>query len=84
MHTGSQLGAEEKGSLFSFINYTRTPFGKRMLRRWLCAPLRDAEAIMQRQEAIICLIESEGEAMGKICDLLGNIKDIEKKTTRAY
>jgi len=30
-----------KGTLFSFIDHTNTAFGKRMLKRWLLAPLND-------------------------------------------
>ena len=65
LHTGSQLGVKEshfstskanqeseQGSLFYFINYTRTPYGRRMLRKWICAPLRDVETIEARLNAI--------------------------------
>lgn len=30
-----------EGSLMSFIDHTKTPFGRRMLKRWLGAPLRN-------------------------------------------
>ncbi len=33
------------GSLFDFIDKTSTPFGKRMLKTWLCAPLTDVRQI---------------------------------------
>lgn len=38
-------------SLFSVINYCRTPFGRRTLRHWLLHPLCSAQAIEARQQA---------------------------------
>jgi len=40
------------GSLFSWLDHTVTKFGKRLLRRWLCAPLLNVEAIKDRLNAI--------------------------------
>ena len=49
--TGAKPG-EEKGSLFEFINYTRTPFGKRLLKRWIMSPLMDIGEINERLNAV--------------------------------
>jgi DNA mismatch repair protein MSH3 len=43
---------QEKGSLFSIINRTRTQFGRRLLRKWLAAPLTSREEIIARQDAV--------------------------------
>ena len=42
----------EKGSLFSYINKTVTPFGKRLLRKWLMRPLLSQSAIEDRLDAV--------------------------------
>ena len=42
------LEATPEGSLFHLIDHTKTAFGKRMIRRWVCAPLLKIEAIEAR------------------------------------
>ena len=39
-----------KGTLFAAIDRTCTPFGKRELRRWVCAPPQRVEDVVERQE----------------------------------
>lgn len=40
-------------SLFGFLSQgVRTPFGKRMLKRWVVSPLTDHEQIQKRQQAV--------------------------------
>jgi DNA mismatch repair protein MSH3 len=34
---------KEQGSLFSILDYTRTKFGKRLLRKWVGRPLVDVK-----------------------------------------
>ena len=41
-----------EGSLLGLVDRCTTPFGRRLLRQWLCMPLLHAEAIRERQEAI--------------------------------
>lgn len=38
----------ENHSLFGFMDYTSTDYGKRQLKRWLTAPLMDVNAIIDR------------------------------------
>ena len=40
------------GTLFAQIDHCMTGFGKRLLRKWLVRPLRRAESILERQDAI--------------------------------
>lgn len=48
------------GSLFSFLSrMSRTPFGKRMLRRWTVSPLQDVKQIRERLDAVEELIEKQ-------------------------
>lgn len=39
----AQTTVKNEGSLMSFIDYTRTQFGRRMLKRWLAYPLKSVE-----------------------------------------
>lgn len=49
--TGAPIKPEE-GTLFSFINKTVSPGGKRMLKRWLCAPCLNVDKINSRLDAL--------------------------------
>jgi DNA mismatch repair protein MutS len=50
-------GAEgtRRGSLLERVDDCATPAGKRLLRRWLLAPLTDPRAIAERQDAVQAL-----------------------------
>jgi len=68
------LRPESKITLFSVLDHTKTPMGKRLLRRWLLHPLRDRGAIEERLEAVEALagsweLEELGEALRSTCDL---------------
>ncbi|KAH7287690.1 hypothetical protein KP509_32G069600 [Ceratopteris richardii] len=42
----------ESGTLFAFVNNCSTPFGKRLLRRWMCHPLQRINDINERLDAL--------------------------------
>lgn len=44
--------AMKYGCLADLLDNTTTPFGRRLLRKWLGAPLIDATMITLRQEAV--------------------------------
>ena len=41
-----------EGSLLEFVDHTKTPFGKRQIRRWLLSPLLDPVKIHDRLNAV--------------------------------
>ena len=47
-----QTDGGQKGSLFWVINHTSTPFGKRLLKKWLSQPL------MEPRYAVECMVSS--------------------------
>lgn len=47
-----------KGSLYEFVNKCKTPFGKRMLKKWISAPLLNIDSIISRQEAVSEALEN--------------------------
>ncbi len=69
------------GSLVGAIDRTLTPMGSRLLRNWLCYPLRDIAAIRQRQDAIEQLMNAE-HALSQIRQVLGDCSDVERITAR--
>ena len=46
------FGDRREGSLLGLVDRCVTPFGRRLLRQWLCTPLLHVEAIRERQAAI--------------------------------
>ena len=69
------------GSLVGAIDRTSTAMGARCLRRWLSAPLRDANAIRQRQDAIAQLL-TDPHQLGAIRTEQSKLADIERITAR--
>ncbi|MBC7834147.1 MAG: DNA mismatch repair protein MutS, partial [Phycisphaerales bacterium] len=77
---GSLLGVF-LGSASSVGGGCSTPMGKRLLRDWLCAPLRDLAAIRARQHAVATLIAGRATATS-LSKLLGNVQDIARIAAR--
>ncbi len=76
--TRRNLGLDE---LIETIDRTRTPMGKRTLRRWIERPLLEASRINQRLEAVSALV---GDYMlrEEAREYLSRIPDIERIATR--
>ncbi len=69
-------------SLLSVIDRTKTAMGGRLLRKWLRQPLLDCAEIYRRQEHIAWFKENS-EEREKIREILSNIKDLERLSSRA-
>jgi DNA mismatch repair protein MutS len=69
------------GSLVGALDRTATPMGARLLKNWLCFPLRDVNLIRQRQDAIGTLLENE-HALTQLRLVLRDCTDIERITAR--
>lgn len=80
---GYQSKNPEEGSLFSYINKTSTKFGRRMLRRWLCAPLLDVTAINQRLDALEDLQDNYA-VRKRVMERLKKLPDLERQLTKIY
>ncbi|NJO04566.1 MAG: DNA mismatch repair protein MutS [Chloroflexaceae bacterium] len=70
-----------KGALVSVLDYTRTPMGARMLRRWLSQPLIDLPALQRRQDAVACCVD-DGLLRAELREALGGIGDMERAVNR--
>ncbi|KAG8053162.1 hypothetical protein GUJ93_ZPchr0001g29498 [Zizania palustris] len=71
------------GTLYKHLNHCITPSGKRLLRRWICHPLKDIDAINERLDIVEGFIQNCGlgsvtlEHLRKVPDLerlLGRVK----------
>jgi DNA mismatch repair protein MutS len=75
------LDGSKKGSLFSFLDLTRTGMGARLLKSWLLLPLLDLAELNRRQDAIQSL-GAAIPALGRIADKLTQIHDLERLISR--
>ncbi len=77
----SPLRQEGGATLFSVVNHTRTAMGKRLLRRWILAPLRNKDTINARLDAVQALAETSD--MGKMKESLDHCCDLPRLVGRA-
>lgn len=68
-------------SLTDIIDRTITPMGSRMLRRWICMPLKSPEEINQRLDIVESFIQHETERL-ELEQLLRIIGDLERLASK--
>lgn len=71
------------GTLFTMLNRCISPFGKRMLRQWVCHPLADPRKINQRFDAIDAL-NADGTIMDRFTASLARLPDLERLISRVH
>ena len=69
------------GSLWAFLDKTKTAVGSRTLREWLLHPLMDPAEISTRQNCVEGFVHNQS-AIADLSALLENISDIERIMTR--
>lgn len=69
------------GSLLWAIDKTKTNMGARLLRAWICQPLKDVSAIQKRQNFVQQLIDLDETRTG-LSEVLEQIYDIQRLATR--
>lgn len=69
------------GSLIWSIDKTKTNMGARLLKNWICQPLKRVQDIMSRQNAISEIVE-KNEIRNEISNILEKIYDIQRLSTR--
>ncbi len=74
-------GRTEDQTLLGVFSETKTAMGKRLLRSWLRSPLRQAEAICVRQDAVADLIGNR-RMLNALRAALVNVRDLERLITR--
>lgn len=71
----------KEGTLFKYLDNCTTPFGKRLLRRWICHPLRSAREINYRLDAVEELM-ARPEIASPILERLRKLPDLERFVAR--
>ena len=69
------------GSLWEFLDKTKTAVGSRKLKEWLLHPLLDAKEISQRQNCVEAFVKNQA-AIADLSALLEDISDVERIITR--
>lgn len=69
------------GSLYWAIDRTNTNMGTRLLKSWICQPLKKISEIESRQEIVEKLIENDTSRI-EITEILNQIYDIQRLATR--
>ncbi|KAF8542753.1 muts domain V-domain-containing protein [Trichophaea hybrida] len=77
-HDGSAAG-----TLFAILNQCITPFGKRMMKRWVCHPLSDAAKINARLDAIDEL-NANDTCRDVFSSQLSKLPDLERLISRVH
>ena len=80
---GSRSGKHSQNITLArwLIDKTNTNMGARLLKSWICQPLKDLNRIMKRQEVVKRLVENSNERY-EIERQLKNIYDIQRLSTR--
>ncbi|ESO97193.1 hypothetical protein LOTGIDRAFT_143393, partial [Lottia gigantea] len=74
---------DQQGTLLQQLNFCSTPFGKRLFRNWLCAPLCRTEGINDRLNAVEDLMANP-ELTEDIVEILKKLPDIERLLSRIH
>jgi len=69
------------GSLLWAIDKTKTNMGTRLLKNWICQPLKDVSAIISRQDSISELVE-KSDIRCNLIEALEKIYDIQRLASR--
>ena len=69
------------GSLLWAIDKTVTNMGARLLKTWICQPLKDLDKIKNRQEMVKLIVEHPQERF-RLQEELKNIYDIQRLSTK--
>lgn len=69
------------GSLLWAVDKTKTNMGARLLKNWICQPLKDIDQILERQNAVSEFVEKT-ESRKTFIEILEKIYDIQRLSTR--
>lgn len=67
----------QTGTLYKYLDNCITPSGKRLLRNWICHPLRDVEKINHRLDVVQELV-GHSEIMSLLAQYLRKLPDLER------
>ena len=71
-----------RGSLFSVLDHTCTPFGRRLLRKWISNPLIQEQQINERLDAVAEILQNwESDSIKSLRRGLAGCSDLENGLT---
>ncbi|XP_075263259.1 DNA mismatch repair protein Msh6-like isoform X2 [Convolutriloba macropyga] len=71
-------------TLLNALDTCATPFGKRMLKQVICTPPCYPDAIIERQDAVVWLMENREEFCEKVKFILQKVPDLEHLLCRIH
>ncbi|KAM9100522.1 DNA mismatch repair protein Msh3 isoform 2-T2 [Sarcophilus harrisii] len=80
----NQTDSKFRGSLLWVLDHTKTPFGRRKLKKWVTQPLLKSREINARLDAVSEIILSESSVFGHIQNHLCKLPDIERGLCSIY
>ncbi|XP_056134505.1 DNA mismatch repair protein Msh3 [Lampris incognitus] len=80
----NQTDRRVKGSLLWVLDHTQTPFGRRLMRKWVSQPLVNLQSISDRQDAVCEILESDSITLTSIRSLLSHLPDLERGICSIY
>ncbi|XP_068422970.1 DNA mismatch repair protein Msh3 [Clinocottus analis] len=80
----NQTDGGARGSLLWVLDHTRTPFGRRLMRKWASRPLTDPRSIWERQDAVQEILESHSLTLNAVKSLLAHLPDLERGICSIY
>ncbi|XP_028280111.1 DNA mismatch repair protein Msh6 isoform X2 [Parambassis ranga] len=72
-----------EGTLLERLDTCSTPFGKRLLKQWVCAPLCNPKSIGDRLDAVEDLMGVQAQAT-EVSDLLKKLPDLERLLSKIH
>ncbi|XP_062256703.1 DNA mismatch repair protein Msh6 isoform X2 [Platichthys flesus] len=72
-----------EGTLLERLDTCATPFGKRLLKQWLCAPLCNPKSVKDRLDAVEDLMGAQAQAT-EVSDLLKKLPDLERLLSKIH
>jgi DNA mismatch repair protein MutS len=72
---------QTEGSVLSMLQRCVTPMGKRLLRHWLCFPLRDKARIERRHHAVGACVDDRAFTES-LRDTFGGVQDVARINSR--
>ncbi|XP_061180194.1 DNA mismatch repair protein Msh6-like isoform X2 [Saccostrea echinata] len=79
----ADMYGSQEGTLLSRLNQCCTPFGKRLFKQWLCAPLCNPASIDDRLNAVEDL-NGIPDVMAEVTDMMRKLPDLERTLSKFH
>ncbi|MBN3308527.1 MSH3 protein, partial [Amia calva] len=80
----NQVNKKTRGSLLWVLDHTQTPFGRRLMKKWVTQPLKSSGEIRARQDAVAEILSSESCVLPSVRTQLSRLPDLERGICSIY